>query len=79
MDPKDVHDQLDQVQLGDVRELEEREAGTVCRGGDRSATMAAFFTGRGYRVASLEGGMQAWAEAGLSVRTPDGERPGKVA
>jgi rhodanese-related sulfurtransferase len=41
--------------------------------------MAEFLTERGYRADNLDGGMQAWADAGLPVQTPDDERPGKVA
>ena len=52
---------------------------TVCRSVTRSGKMAEFLTGRGYRADNLDGGMQAWAEAGLPVRTPDDEQPGKVA
>lgn len=106
MDPKDLHNRQDQVQLVDVREPEEWQAGripgalwirmdeladrldeldtnqpvvTVCRSGNRSGKMAEFLTERGYRAENLEGGMQAWADAGLPVRTPDDEQPGKVA
>ncbi|MDQ3987741.1 MAG: rhodanese-like domain-containing protein [Actinomycetota bacterium] len=52
---------------------------TVCRGGGRSSRSAQQLTERGYRAEDITGGMQAWAEAGLPVRTPDGEQPGKVA
>lgn len=52
---------------------------TVCRSGKRSGEMADLLASRGYRVDNLDGGMHAWAEAGLPVRTPDDERPGKVA
>ncbi len=106
MDPKDVQVRLDRVQLVDVREPEEWQAGripgarwirtnelgdrldeldpgqpvvTVCRSGGRGGKMAEFLTERGYRADNLDGGMQAWADAGLPVRTPDDERPGKVA
>ena len=106
MDPQDVHAQLSQVQLVDVREPEEWQAGripgarwipmdelgdrldevdpdqpvvTVCRSGTRSGKMAEFLTGRGYRADNLDGGIQAWVQAGPPVRTPEGERPGTVA
>lgn len=106
MDPNEVNAQLEQVQLVDVRESEEWQAGripgarwirmdelphrldeldadapvvTVCRSGNRSGKMAEFLTSRGYRADNLNGGMQAWAQAGLPVRTPQDERPGTVA
>jgi len=106
MDPKVLNAQLDQVQLVDVREPEEWQAGripgarwirmeelpdrlheldadqpvvTVCRSGGRAGKMAELLADRGYRAASLEGGMHAWAADSLPVRTPDDERPGKVA
>ncbi|MPZ66743.1 MAG: rhodanese-like domain-containing protein [Pseudonocardiaceae bacterium] len=51
---------------------------TVCRSGGRSGKMADFLTERGYRAQTMEGGIQAWADAGLSVQAPDDEQPGKV-
>jgi rhodanese-related sulfurtransferase len=106
VEPQDVNAQLDRVQLVDVRDPAEWQAGripgarwirmqelsdrldevdlekpvvTVCRSGNRSGKMAEFLTGRGYRADNLDGGMQAWAQAGLPVRTPNDEQPGKVA
>lgn len=106
MDPKELQAQQDRVQLVDVREPEEWQAGripgarwirmdeladrlaeldadqpvvTVCRSGNRSGQMAEFLADRGYRAENLNGGMQAWAQAGLPVQTPDDEQPGKVA
>lgn len=106
MDPNDLHNRQDRVQLIDVREPEEWQAGripgsrwirmdelgdrldeldtdqpvvTVCRSGNRSGKMAEFLIERGYSAENLEGGMQAWADADLPVRTPDDEQPGKVA
>ncbi|RCW44464.1 rhodanese-related sulfurtransferase [Halopolyspora algeriensis] len=106
MDPREVHEKQDQLQLVDVREPQEWQAGripgsqwipmdelsarigeldqqhrvvTICRSGKRSGEMAEFLNGRGYRADNLDGGIRAWAEQGLPVRTPDGEQPGKVA
>lgn len=61
-----------------LEETRDRPVVTVCRAGSRSGEMAEFLADHGYRGENLEGGMQAWAEAGLPVRTPDNERPGKV-
>jgi rhodanese-related sulfurtransferase len=41
-----------------------------CRGGERSATAAAAFGEAGFDAHSIEGGLVAWAEAGLPM---DGE------
>ncbi|MDQ3885787.1 MAG: rhodanese-like domain-containing protein [Actinomycetota bacterium] len=57
----------------------DRPVVTVCRSGKRSGKVAEFLTSRGYHADNLDGGMQAWARAGLPVRTPQDERPGTVA
>jgi len=51
---------------------------TVCRSGRRSAIAADTLTRHGYRATNLTGGMNAWAAAGLPVRT-NGGKPGHVA
>ncbi|MHA6803623.1 rhodanese-like domain-containing protein [Salinifilum ghardaiensis] len=106
MDPTEVSGQRERLQLVDVREPQEWQAGripgsrwipmgelperleevdqqqpvvTVCRSGSRSGERAEFLSGRGYRADNLAGGIQAWAEQVLPVRTPDGEQPGRVA
>jgi rhodanese-related sulfurtransferase len=55
----------------------ERTLILVCRSGHRSASATAQLTAAGFDAINLEGGMQAWAAAGLPVRLPDG-RPGSV-
>jgi len=50
----------------------------VCRLGGRSARATAFLVGEGHDAVNLEGGMQAWAAAGLPVEAPSGG-PGVVA
>ena len=42
-----------------------------CRGDNRSDMAAAAFEADGYQAATLEGGIQAWAAAGLAL-APDG-------
>jgi hydroxyacylglutathione hydrolase len=44
----------------------------VCRGGGRSARVAAALLGAGYDATNLAGGLQAWASAGLPLITDDG-------
>lgn len=51
---------------------------TVCRSGQRSGQMAEFLTERGYQADSLDGGIAAWAEQQLPIRTPGEELPGRV-
>ena len=58
---------------------QQRPVVTVCRSGARSGEMAEFLTGQGYRAENLDGGIQAWAEQDLPVRTPENEQPGRVA
>jgi rhodanese-related sulfurtransferase len=68
----ELSDRLDEIDT-------ERPVVTVCRSGHRSGQMAEFLAKRGFRAENLNGGMQAWAQAGLRVQTPDDEQPGKVA
>ena len=49
----------------------------VCRSGARSARAATLLAGQGREVSNLDGGMRAWAAAGLPVVT-EGGRPGAV-
>ncbi len=51
---------------------------TVCRSGMRSAKAAKRLRSAGVDVHNLDGGMSAWARAGLPVRR-DGGAPGTVA
>lgn len=50
---------------------------TVCHTGGRSATAAEELADAGVAAESLEGGMEAWAAAGLPV-VADGGAPGTV-
>jgi rhodanese-related sulfurtransferase len=50
---------------------------TVCRSGARSARAATLLAGQGADASNLDGGMRAWAAAGLPVVT-EGGRPGAV-
>jgi rhodanese-related sulfurtransferase len=51
-----------------------------CRSGSRSALAAAAFRQAGWDAYNVEGGIQAWVEAGRELDPPDGEvappRPG---
>ena len=44
-------------------------------GGGRSTRIAEFLTGQGYRALRLDGGMVAYAEAGLPLESETGDNP----
>jgi rhodanese-related sulfurtransferase len=44
-----------------------------CRSGSRSALAATAFRLAGWDAYNLEGGLEAWASAGLALDPPDGE------
>ena len=50
----------------------------VCKTGNRSEVATLMLRARGYDAVNMEGGMEAWADAGLPFSSPDG-RPGRVA
>lgn len=45
---------------------------TVCRSGNRSGRVADDLRAKGYEAENIEGGMQAWHEAGLPIEPPGG-------
>lgn len=45
----------------------------VCRSGTRSATAAGAMAQAGYTAANVEGGMNAWASAGLPMESSTGQ------
>lgn len=73
-----VHIPRDEL-LDRLGELDhDRPVVTVCRSGTRSAEAAAELAAEGFPAENLDGGMLAWAEAGLPFSGPDGG-PGTVA
>ena len=53
-----------------VTELpKDKEVVLICAGGVRSARAAEYAQAQGYTVTNLEGGINAWAAAGLPVET----------
>ena len=44
----------------------------ICRSGARSAMATDAFAGAGYEAFNLDGGLQAWASAGLPLEPADG-------
>ncbi len=67
----DLHDRLEEIDRS-------RQVVTVCRSGNRSANAAEVLSSEGFRAENLDGGMEAWAAAGLPFATPEGQ-PGTVA
>ena len=66
--PQDyVYERLDELDRS-------RPVVTVCRSGSRSAEAAEELTGEGFDVRNLDGGMQAWAAAGLPFVAADGSQ-----
>ena len=104
--PQGVHARRADVQIVDVREPYEWEAGRiddshhiplnrlmagptadidaarpvvcVCRSGNRSELASVMLRARGLDAYNMQGGLEAWEQAGLPLSTPDG-RPGRVA
>jgi rhodanese-related sulfurtransferase len=69
--PQDeLDDRLDEIDRG-------RPVVTVCRTGSRSGAAAAELRDEGFAAENLDGGLEAWAGAGLPLVTADGQ-PGTV-
>jgi rhodanese-related sulfurtransferase len=51
----------------------ERPLVVYCRGGNRSAMAAEALRNSGWEAHSIDGGLAAWAEAGLPLEPEDGE------
>jgi rhodanese-related sulfurtransferase len=106
MDIQELQDRWDELQIIDVREPYEWEAGrmegsiliplntlmaggerdqldpsrpvaVLCKSGNRSELAATMLRARGYDAQNVEGGLEAWEQAGHACLTPDGV-PGTV-
>ncbi len=76
--PNAVHMPLGGV-AGQVDRLpQDRQVVVVCRSGNRSAQATSLLRRAGLDAVNLDGGMRAWAAAGLPV-VADGRKPGRVA
>jgi rhodanese-related sulfurtransferase len=75
-----LHLPLNDVMAG--RDQEQLDAGrpiaVICRTGNRSELGALILQARGFEAHNVEGGMEAWAQAGLPFAASDGT-PGRVA
>ncbi|WP_030543363.1 rhodanese-like domain-containing protein [Streptomyces albus] len=58
-------------------EAQGRPVLAICRSGNRSRQVTEALNARGIDTVNVAGGMQAWEQAGLPVRTEDGG-PGQV-
>lgn len=73
-----VHVPIDEVEQHLDLLAADRPVISVCRSGQRSGKVAKRLAKRGYEAANLDGGLQAWASAGLPLVAADGT-PGGVA
>lgn len=70
--PGSVHLPLDQLGIRADEVAAGRPVMLVCRSGPRSVLAATFLGGLGHQVDHLEGGVTAWADAGLPFEASDG-------
>ena len=74
-----VHIPLNAVMAGATDGLDPaKPVAVICRSGNRSELAATMLQARGFDAYNVEGGMEAWAAAGLPFSAPDGA-PGRVA
>lgn len=71
------HIPLGQLRVRIAEVPKDRTILTVCRHGSRSDAAARGLRTLGYTVENLEGGVTAWARAGLPLEA-EGGRPGRV-
>jgi rhodanese-related sulfurtransferase len=69
----DLHLPLERVSESAVELDKGRPVIFYCRSGDRSAMAAEAFSASGWDASSMEGGLAAWAEAGLPLEPEHGE------
>lgn len=65
--PGAVHIPMDQL-TGRLAEVGDRVV-AMCAVGGRSARVTEYLNGHGHQAVNLDGGIQAWADAGLAVET----------
>lgn len=63
--------------LEHLDQLPEDEVYVVCRTGGRSFQVSQWLNANGFEAINVEGGMKAWAHAGLPL-TAEGEQPPEV-
>jgi len=74
-----VHIPLNAVMSGATADLDPaKPVAVICRSGNRSELASMMLQARGFEAYNVEGGMEAWAAAGLPFSAPGGA-PGRVA
>jgi rhodanese-related sulfurtransferase len=74
-----IHIPINAIMAGAGSDLDTaRPVAVICRSGNRSELATMMLQARGYDAHNVEGGMEAWAAAGLPLSAPDGS-PGRVA
>jgi rhodanese-related sulfurtransferase len=74
-----IHIPLNTIMAGSGPALDPaKPIAVICRSGNRSELASMMLQARGFEAYNVEGGMEAWATAGLPFSTPDGS-PGRVA
>jgi len=76
--PQAWHLPMGQLADGHSKLPRDKRIVVVCRSGNRSARACQHLAREGFDVANLEGGMVAWARAGLPVVAGNG-LPGRIA
>lgn len=74
-----IHIPVNAIMAGAGGDLDhDKPIAVICRSGNRSELATMMLQARGYDATNVEGGMEAWAQAGLPFEAPDGSR-GRVA
>jgi rhodanese-related sulfurtransferase len=74
-----LHLPLNAIMAGAGTDLDRaRPVALICRTGNRSELATMMFQARGFEAYNVEGGMEAWDEAGYEMSTDDGS-PARVA
>ncbi len=74
-----IHIPVNSIMAGSGSDLDKtKPIAVICRSGNRSELATMMLQARGYDATNVEGGMEAWASAGLPFAAADGS-PGRVA
>jgi rhodanese-related sulfurtransferase len=74
-----IHIPVNAIMAGAGGDLDKaKPIAVICRSGNRSELATMMLQARGYDATNIDGGMEAWAIAGLPFESADGS-PGRVA
>lgn len=74
-----IHIPVNSIMAGAGGDLDKaKQVAVICRTGNRSELATMMLQARGYDATNVEGGMEAWASAGLPFAADDGSE-GRVA